>query len=318
MYDTVRFGFSVSPTPDQLSNWRHIESCPPKKQCRETYRIKIDTGRTSIRATYYPQDPILRPNPLLLLETSLPKIVYGNNIQTLDDYHEAIGTMDPWIRNSTYFPQLNLYDGILHRIDFCYNFKVGEHVYDWIQALFPREIPNRKTKPYYPAEGVQFYSQNATLSFYGKEAESKKLAAHGILRMESSWRNKKLIGGLVGAKVARIDDFPYEVVSRLLTTEMHKVGVSENVPLDDHIALEFLIGKYGTERGRYLAGYLCFSQGKNHKQLQSLGYSASTISQNETAIKEAGLSLSLVQPGMTLPPLRIESKNLIPNKQNTQ
>lgn len=206
---------------------------------------------------------------------------------------------------------VDLNKGSLYRVDLCHNFQVGENVPEWIQQLKILEYPRRKTKPYYPSEGVQYYSKKASLSFYDKEAETRDPNAHGILRMEASWRDKKMIGKLVGKPLATIGDFTSEVVFSLLNVHLEKLGIKDRAPIDSLAPLRILMEKFGSEQGVRLYGYLNARQNASSKEMKVMGMSKQTISRSQKLIKAAGLCMSIAESVFTLPTLVITPRGIV-------
>ena len=287
------------------------EQSYPTKKTRIKYETWLRFTKGSIHVIYYPQDRNNRPEPLLLYGMSLPKLVYGNNIHMIHTPSSAIEKAHQIIGQYAYIPRVDLNQGILYRMDLCYNFQVGEYVPEWIRQLYKLEYPRRKTKPYYPSQGVQYYSRKASLSFYGKEAETRDSDAHGILRMEASWRDKNQIGKLVGKPLATIGDFTSEVVFSLLNAELEKLGIKDRAPVDSLATLRILQGKYRPEQGVRLFGFLMARQIASSKEMKAMGMTKQTISRNQKEIREAGLSMSIAKNEVALPKLVITPRSIV-------
>jgi len=87
-----------------------------------------------IRRTNRPYD--YSGNPLLFGEiTSLPRVVSGNNYTMLHDVEGAISIVNNLNANITGMEDLDIGDGTLHRVDFCYNYQIGDNVTDYISAI---------------------------------------------------------------------------------------------------------------------------------------------------------------------------------------
>ena len=67
-------------------------------------------------------------------------------------------------------PKLDLGEGILIRLDMCYNHQVGDAVEDYIKAIGNLDYPHRRTK-HHRYEGVEFRAKHKTTKFYNKERE---------------------------------------------------------------------------------------------------------------------------------------------------
>ena len=287
------------------------EQSYPTKKTRIKYETWLRYKKGSIHVIYYPQDINNRPEPLLLCEMSLPKLVYGDNIHMIPTPSSAIEKAHQIIGQYSHIPRVDLNQGILYRMDLCYNFQVGKYVPEWIRQLYKLEYPRRKTKPYYPSQGVQYYSRKASLSFYGKEAETRDSDAHGILRMEASWRDKNQIGELVGKPLATIGDFTSEVAFSLLNAELEKLGIRDRAPVDSLATLRILTEKYGSEQGVRLYGHLNARQIASNKEMKAMGMTKQTISRSQNQIRDAGLSMCIAENEVALPKLMITPRSIV-------
>jgi hypothetical protein len=82
MLDTVRLKYPISPNPEQLKHWTHKISIT-EMGSRESYLYNpiINADKVMLKYTYIPFD--YTSHPLLTLELSLPKLIYGNNYRML-------------------------------------------------------------------------------------------------------------------------------------------------------------------------------------------------------------------------------------------
>jgi len=316
MIDTVVIGFPIEPVKRQLEPWHvTITKQSPQKNGHKKLHTKFQTwleyDSGKIHVTYYPQDMLNRPNPVILYEMSLPRLVYGNNLVLLEDPSLAIKKANQIIEQNPIVPRVDLNCGAVYRIDLCYNFQVGEFVSEWIRQLSKLEYPRRKTKPYYPSDGVRYHSGKATLTFYDKEEKSHNAKAYGILRMEATWKGRTQIGKLVGLPEARLGDFPIHLILSILDSELKKLGIKDREPIDPMASQTALIKQYGPEQGTRLFGFLCSSQQARKKDLLALGMSKQTISRNRKQIQEAGLSFGIAEEGHLLPSLVIQPQSTV-------
>ena len=196
MIDTIRIKFPISPTPEQLQGWMHkvIESTTGT---RESYIYNPQVDNAVLRLTYFPT--AYDGKPMMTLETSLPKLVLDNNYQMLRSIGGAITIGNLMLKDLPNVPKLDLAEGILIRLDMCYNHQVGEAVGDYIKALGNLDYAHRRTK-HHRYEGVEFRASKKTTKFYNKEHESGFTEAHGILRQEITLMRAKDIQKLFGKK----------------------------------------------------------------------------------------------------------------------
>ena len=80
MLDTIRVKYPISPDPEQLKHWTH-KIITTEMGIRESYLYNpiLNNDKVMLKYTYYPLG--YDNHPLLTLELSLPKLIYGNNYQ---------------------------------------------------------------------------------------------------------------------------------------------------------------------------------------------------------------------------------------------
>ena len=308
MIDSVRFRLPIEIPENRLSDWGHTNKPHKDRRIWHKYFDDIEASyETKISFTYYPQDRKMEPNPLVLVETSLPKLRFGNNVEMIANVEKAVKLLKSFVSEHL-SRTVNLSKAELDRIDLCYNHDVGDNVKDIIRYLFMLEMSGRKTKPYYPTYGVQFYSKWAALIFYDKYEECGLATAIGILREEASYVNKQSVRYALGApdRPAFISDFTAEVIEQILQRENAKLGIEDTVIADKILACKTLVEKYGAEQGMRLHGYLCACSETDFKELEGLGIPKQTIWRNRDQIKKAGLGPKLVDIERKLPPLTVK------------
>ena len=99
MLDTVRLKFPISPDPEQLQYWIHKTTTTETGGKREYYIYNpiINNDGVMLKFTYYPLG--YDTNPLLTLECSLPKLIYGNNYQMLLSIDRSIEAANKKLAN---------------------------------------------------------------------------------------------------------------------------------------------------------------------------------------------------------------------------
>ena len=178
MIDTITFRFDIELDQEHLLHWQRTVVQKANGACYMNFSLDITTDNgTSIRCTYHPRS--YKGQPLLLIEFSLPKLLYGNNCTMLVDIEKGIDKANEALFDVPGFPVLDLQDAIINRLDVCYNHQVENLVPYFIKALQYLEFPRRKTKPY-TTEGVQYYNKQKSTKFYDKQKECGDPAAHGI------------------------------------------------------------------------------------------------------------------------------------------
>ncbi len=226
MIDTITVEFNMLVPEDLLRTWDH--DCSSKANGKGYNRylltVKLENG-ASIKLIYYPRD--YRGNHLLLVEVSLPHVVFGNNCTMLYDFRKGATMVNEALAKFPEVPELDLMHGVISRLDICYNHQVGNSVPYLIKALQQLEFSHRKTVSY-GSEGVQYKSIQTTTKFYNKEKESKNPAAFGILRQETTLR-KKAVQKLVGKARPTLQDIQIELLGSALEEELehlHLLNIS--------------------------------------------------------------------------------------------
>lgn len=131
--------------------------------------------------------------PHLKLEFSAPKIMLGNNIQTIDENMAdiAVHTVKMKFEKTFKIRLLRVRDWFLTRLDVCANFELENPsmVKDIINYLNRLDYP-RKKKQYYENEAIYCPSQHATLKVYAKGPEFK---THDMKRFRNDINAKNLL-----------------------------------------------------------------------------------------------------------------------------
>jgi len=305
MIDTVRLKFPVSPTGAQLQGWdKHARTkATGQTNYKFTLNVRLTLDAISIRCTHYPFD--YDGKPLTTLELSLPKATFGNNFTMLASLDEAIRRVNNLLLEVEALPPLDVSQGVLLRLDPCYNHLVGPHVADYINAIGRLEYPHRRTK-HHKDEGAEFRAKHTTTKFYGKMRECGDTNASGILRQETSYLNPKRIAKLIGKRKPTLLDVTPEVIAQLLRDDLAKLRLDGNIIADRDTALERLCAQYGSRAGMYYWGFLKAKYDTSRRQLRSkTTLHARSLDRTLKRITEARIALTLTDTSEPLPPLQI-------------
>ena len=303
MLDTIRVKFPISPTEEQLKHWTRRVSTSPTGQ-RESYVYNPEIEGTTLRFTYYPIG--YDSNPLLTLETSLPKLIFENNYQMLGSIDGTIKIANMQLEAVPHIPKLDLAEGVLIRLDMCYNHQVGELVEDYIKAIGNLDYPHRRTK-HHKGEGAEFRAKHKTTKFYNKEQESGYIEAHGILRQEITLIDGKDVRKLLGKKYPTLQDVKYEKVAEVLQEDLEKLGLLNNPIATRDQALQILCKEFGELAGMYYYGLLLNRMDKSKKEIiREAGTHPRSLDRKLRKIVKAGIPLTLTDREQPLPPLEIK------------
>ena len=305
MYDTLKVGFKDFELSYQwLSNWKFRQ----RSGERETYRMSIHAANgNKVTATYHPKDIRGKPSPLLLFEFSAPKLVYDCNHYLIDDTLTIIEQANAVIHRLPDFASLSIENGTLYRVDFCYHHFVGKNIYDYVRVLQSLHYPHREVFSFLH-NGVQFRSKQVSTQFYNKFKQCNHKDAKGILRQETSYRDKGRIEKLFEKNDPTILDLDNEIALPVLDADLRKLRLKDAIICDRSYANELLMDFYGKTRGKNLIGYLTLRQTFTREQLKDrYEYSQEIINKNERDIAKAGV-VPILSNNITLPPLEINQK----------
>lgn len=304
MLDTIRVKFLISPTPEHLSKWTH-RITETQTGIRESYIFNPIIGDTMCKFTFYPF--AYDGNPLLMLEFSLPKLVLGNNFQMLGSIDGTIKISNYLLNNYSYpIPKIDISEGVLIRLDMCYNHQVGDYVEDYIKAFGNLEYPHRRTKNH-KHEGVEYRAKHITTKFYNKEKESGFPEAKGILRQETSLIHGKEVQSFTGMRKPTLMDITYDQVIFYLRNDLHRLGLLDNSIASTSTALRNLCEKYGSDVGIFYYGLLKSKIDNSKKEIVSATNThPRSLDRKLRKIRESGIPLTLTDREEPLPPLKIQ------------
>jgi hypothetical protein len=133
---------------------------------------------------------------LLTIEASLPKLIYGNNLSRVSQPTAALKQLREVARDLVTGPIPGLADTECLRVDFCYNFFVGDQLPDYLAAI--SKLPHSRQRfVYNGAHSIEWSSKNGRrIILYDKDLEMQHndriiaSEAKGILRFEVQVRKK--------------------------------------------------------------------------------------------------------------------------------
>lgn len=306
MLDTIRVKYPIAPTPEQLIHWTKRISINPGRGMKETYiyNPKITGDGVMVKYTYYPLG--YDNKPLLTLEVSLPKLIHGNNFLIIGSIDGTVKLANELLKLVPHTPILDLAEGILIRLDICYNHQVGELVDDYIIAFGHLDYPHRRTK-YHKHEGVEYRSKHITTKFYNKQLEAGTPDAFGILRQEITILKGKNIQKWLGTKQPRLEDVTPELLVQQLEQELHRLKILGNVIANQDTALKMLCEEYGSEAGLYYFGLLISKTSKSKRRITNESQMhPRSLDRKLRKIVDSGIALTLTDNSEPLPPLTIK------------
>jgi hypothetical protein len=302
MLDTIRVKYRIMPTDDQLAHWKwNVTQSEGKFRQKFIYNFMLDAAM--LKFTYYPIG--YNGEALLALELSLPKLMFGNNHEMISSIDETIEFCNERLQDVPNVPALDLAEGVLIRLDMCYNHQVKDAVGDYVAAIGNLEYPHRRTK-HHRYEGVEFRAKHKTTKFYNKERESGYKDAAGILRQETTILKAKDIQKLLNVKKPTLQDVSKDLVVVQLQNDLAKLRLLGNSIATRDTALKALCEAHGEMAGMYYYGLLISKLDKSKKDIVSdTEMHPRSLDRKLRKIVDAGLPLTLTDHDVPLPPLEI-------------
>lgn len=208
------------------------------------------------------------------IQASLPKLLYGHNVKMLDEsaLNDALKILQEFAttRFGIFF---DVYKTNIGRIEYCYNFPVGEDlIYSYLSAASEANPPRMKRRLIGKIETVEFANDSWKIYCYDKGCEAEHLsenekisaeaveAARGVLRLEVRFNTteavKRLSGRLKLPDIQAQTLLNFDVAKSVLTSAVKALGLHEPViPFDERL---FKLKKeygYGSRFHR-LSGFL--------------------------------------------------------------
>lgn len=206
-----------------------------------------------VKCTFFPYS--FTGYPLLQIEFSIPKLIFGNNINMIKDVRDLIPEINECLTHINGLPSLKVEDGQISRIDLCYNHQVGDTVPFFIKSLGALEFPYRKTIIYENTE-VAFKNDSGMSKFYDKYQESNDQKAFGILRQETTIRKKSTLQKLTGKKNPTLMDFTPEIIKTALDSDLKDLDIYDRSIGNMDTTLNKLVELEGEYAGIYYYGLL--------------------------------------------------------------
>ena len=329
MIDTVHLKFRPSSMDSFLHHPQWVTYIKEKYNGDRdiAYKSKFYINGANIYCTYRPLDFICQP--LLTVNiSSLPKMIFGNNYLMIEDLPSAINEANKLLKSIYWLPPIDIENGKISRIDYCFNHNVGENIRSYLDVISQGYLPHRDKDIWYnnpkkssaKNNGVNFNSKMVKGKFYDKEMECHNPQAYGMLRQEVVYSDRNSIALLYGKNQPVLKDTTLEIARNALEKELHSLKLNLPIPGNEELQ-NVLFEKYRYGQASVLSQYQEVKQKnekKSHKEIaEMIGVSYQTVRRYERQIAEAGVS-PVINPGEnSLPPLHIgEFKNSIKPEQN--
>jgi hypothetical protein len=322
MIDTIGVQYPISIDKKFLSPPWGYERKPTKRGFISRYRLAVPAQNgCQVTYRYIPCTPI--GTPLLQVEFSLPHLIYGNNVSMVYAIEGAINQANRMLPNVPGIPALDLWGGLLYRLDICWNFQVGKLVPFYIQALQRLDFTRRKTRPY-SSQGVQYVNNQVALKFYNKEQcdIDKRLpinpAAKGVLRLEVTLR-KTVVKRITGVKYPTLRNISIDLALDTLENELQRLGMLNRSIGTYDTTLARLCETYGTDAGFCYFGALAarVEYPSRETVISASGIHPRALDRRLKKVLAAGLSLTMTKANEPLPLLIID-RNVVDERPLTE
>lgn len=319
MLDTVHVALRVELDIELFDNdWGKVTAGKANEDTEDIpwvrYSRKLILGDAIIFLKYFPQD--YSEKPLLYVEiSSIPKILGYPDGYLLDDISHAITKLNKTLRGLSGFPEdLDIWEGRIRRIDYCFHFNLGENINSYIDLISYLYYPHRSREVYAndpnggTDNGVRFYCTSSQCKFYDKGFSSSAKDFQGVLRMESSLcRPGAFKRALDLDSPPKLNEINSDMLKALLLKDLHVLGLDLPYVVDANAAFDLLEAKYGTKKALVLRDTLEeLSRSKEFSIKQigiNLGVGKSTVYKRISEIKRASLVPALNMSGKRLSPL---------------
>jgi len=312
--DTVHMKFPIM-IPDHLLviPWEQRTARRNNKSLKVWYIRKHFINGAKIFMKYYPVG--YEGKALLVIEiSSLPQFIYGDNLKPITDLPEAIEILNDMFDQLLPDIQIDLGDGILEHIDIFYDHFVGEFVYEhleaisklyhprWSRAVYSNQPKHDRNK----GNGIIFKCNDYQCVFYNQEL---KRGAYGLLRQEARLLDTDAITKSTGLSKPTLRGITSNIVFNILKRDLERLGLWKTSISGGNLALDTLMQYYPANKAHRLFYILTVIRDHlmmDKKEIAStLGIGTWTLNRSLKEINEAGITPSLIDRDMLLPPLSL-------------
>ena len=320
MIDTLHVSFHIELDMNEFdgkwvkttSEWKDVFQ---QKKVRISYKRKIVIGSTLVFLKYHSLD--YTGNPLFVVEiSSMPKVLGYPDGYLLADISPVVDKVNEELRSLSGIPkEINLWNGSILRIDFCFQFSLGANIDSYIDVISHLNYPHR-TRGVYANDakkgidnGVRFYSKSCLCKFYDKGKDPSARKIQGVLRMETSLSKPNTITRAFGNVLTppTLREITHDMLKAVLLKDLRVLGLDLLYILDIDGAFERLKSVYGAKQALVLrdtleAVHSCTAFSIN-QIAKVLGVKKSTVYNRIKDIKKAGMVPALNMSGKRLLPL---------------
>ncbi|MFB3923281.1 MAG: hypothetical protein ACE145_16285 [Terriglobia bacterium] len=308
MFDTVaarQEGGPFSPKDASRNTWetRSREFTDPKTMARRVSVIQL-LSRPEARIVISGQGEVL------VIESSLPKLIYRNNLQSLFNAAPALELLNEFVSDHVDGPIPDLSEMPFSRADYAHNFDVGAFLPDYVDSL--SRVPFLKNRARINEyNGVEWWGKNGRrVRAYDKHQEMLEKGrtevpeARGKLRFEVEIRSKSgfLQRRLKKKRPTLSDVLVPERAYVTLAETLNKMSLDHRfLPLDE--ARQILDASFSPRTATTLLGLLQRLRSQKVEEVRAI-LPISTFYRNLRKLREVELYPRAVGD-RELPPLRL-------------
>ncbi len=247
------------------------------------------------------------------VESSLPKLLFGNNLSRISDPAPALERLREFVLDHVTGNLPNLIEMEYTRVDYCHNFNVGGALSDYIRTLgqLPYLKHNRTTDG---SGAVEWWNKNRRIRAYDKHREMKEkdkldsANAKGILRFEIELKKKSgfLERRLRQKRLTFREVLDPEAAHMFLNDALTQMCLNATFLTYDR-AKDVLDLNYRYARATRLLGVLRRAENDSFQDIKTLS-SRSSYYADRKALRDVGLwppsTAKPSLPGLKLPPLQ--------------
>ena len=245
----------------------------------------------------------------LVTETSLPKVLHGENITLISpaDRNRVFDELSNRISNDVGdIPAVGDWE-IRGRADFCFAWLAREgkacRVGDYLGALQAVHLSRMKGETIEKEATQYWFNKQRRLRFYDKFAETKDPKAADLLRFEVQFNHAKRELAKFGIGNTLGEVCTWETAYIVLNDWLSKIGATAEMGDEERIA-RVLLQAMKPSQARSVMGALVYERLFTSRQLNQLKFPKAMLSRDRQKVLSAGLGKGVAQRG-TLPPLTI-------------
>jgi hypothetical protein len=310
MFDTVAAKFEQGPYFPKEASRNAWET-----RKHERFDAKLGSRVESVVHTLHLDQvriAIMGDGGIVRFESSLPKLIYGNNVESVVAPSAALQLLREYVTDHVEGELPDFADAEYSRVDYCHNFSVGKALPDYVSTLANVSFlaHHRLTDGY---GGVEYYNGSRRVRIYDKhkeilEVDEKDMPeAHGILRFEVQLRKKSqyLQHRLRETKLFLRDVLQPDLAYACLVETLNKMCL-DLVFLPQDAARDVLDKTFGYRKATRLLGILRRLESEGMDVLRRTS-ARSTYYADKRDLRCLGLwppsASALELPGLVMPPL---------------